>query len=459
MSPREAATELVRRRTARNRLLPFCQFTMPSYESAGHLVLLAEKLEAVERGEITRLMVFMPPRHGKSELCSVRFPAWYLGRNPQRQVIACSYAESLAYTFSYAVRGTIAGPAYQRLWQHRLDTAGAIRWQLAGKGDLRASYIAAGVGGGITGEGADVLVIDDPVKNAEEAASPLQRERVWEWWKMVARPRLQPGGVIVLIMTRWHQNDLAGALLKLASEDPKADQWEVLHFRALDGEHALWPEHYPVAALEATRASIGQSAFEALYQGSPLVPGGNLFKRGWFEIVEAAPADCRLVRFWDMAATEARHGSDPDWTAGSLLGRAPNGTLYVVDMRRLRGTPGANENLVKQTAEMDSKAVPVRMEQEPGSAGVKMIDDYRRRVLFGWDFTGVPSTGSKEVRASPVASQAEAGNIKLVRGPWISAFLDELEMFPKGAHDDQVDALSGALAFLAGARRPVFETS
>ena len=180
---------------------------------------------------------------------------------------------------------------------------------------------------------------------------------------------------------------------------------------------------------------------------------GGKFRREWFEIVEAAPADLRKVRFWDMAATEPKPGKDPDYTAGCLMGISPNRTLYIVDMKRFRGTPQANENLIKQTAELDGKAVPIRMEQEPGSSGVKVIDDYRRRVLMGWDFKGIPSSGSKEVRANPVSSQAEAGNIKLVRGTWINDFLDELEGFPGGGHDDQVDGMSGAFAQLTAGNR------
>lgn len=177
--------------------------------------------------------------------------------------------------------------------------------------------------------------------------------------------------------------------------------------------------------------------------------GGNKFRREWFGIVDVAPADCQKVRFWDMAATEARAGKDPDWTVGALLGLSKQRFLYILDIRRMRGTPGATEALVKQTAELDGKQVPVRMEQEPGSSGIKAIDDYQRRVLMGWDFKGIPSTGSKEVRANPLASQAEAGNIKLVRGAWNNAFLEEAELFPNGSHDDQCDALSAALAQLA----------
>ncbi len=177
--------------------------------------------------------------------------------------------------------------------------------------------------------------------------------------------------------------------------------------------------------------------------------GGSKFHREWFEIVDQAPADAEMVRYWDLAATAPRPGRDPDWTAGCLMGKGKDRTLYVVDMRRMRGTPNAVEQLIRQTAETDGKATKIRMEQEPGASGVKAIDDYARRVLMGFDFKGIKSTGPKEVRANPLASQAQAGNVKLVRGPWIGAFLDEAELFPIGAHDDQVDAASGALAELA----------
>ena len=176
---------------------------------------------------------------------------------------------------------------------------------------------------------------------------------------------------------------------------------------------------------------------------------GDKFKREWFEIVDAAPADLRLVRRWDRAATEAKPGKEPDWTCGCLMGlSAATQTIYITDVKRLRGTPGANERLIKQTAELDGRRVAIRMEQEPGSSGVDTIDHYTRKVLMGWDFKGKRSTGSKEERANPLSAQAEAGNVKLVRGAWIGEFLDELEAFPNGSHDDQVDAASSALSDL-----------
>lgn len=174
-------------------------------------------------------------------------------------------------------------------------------------------------------------------------------------------------------------------------------------------------------------------------------PPGSKFRREWFPIVDASPADARRLRYWDLAATEPKPGADPDWTAGALVA-AKDGRYYVCDLRRARATPAGVEALVRQTAELDGRDVDVWMEQEPGSSGVKVIDDYARRVLPGFTFRGNKTTGSKEVRANPLSAAAEARNVLLVRGPWIGDFLDEAEAFPGGAHDDQVDAVSGALA-------------
>jgi len=173
-------------------------------------------------------------------------------------------------------------------------------------------------------------------------------------------------------------------------------------------------------------------------------PPGTKFQRQWFPIVDQAPAAARSVRFWDLAATEARKGADPDWTVGALVSMH-DGRYYIRDIRRMRGTPQAVEALVAQTAALDTYAIPIWMEQEPGSSGVNTIDHYRRHVLPGYAFYGNRSTGSKEIRANPVSSAAEAGNVLLVRGSWISAFLDEAESFPGGAHDDAVDAVAGAI--------------
>lgn len=174
---------------------------------------------------------------------------------------------------------------------------------------------------------------------------------------------------------------------------------------------------------------------------------GNKFRREWFEVVDEAPANASRVRYWDLAATEPKPGKDPDWTAGVRMSEK-DGIFYVEDIKRLRQTPRHVESLIRQTAELDGRAVDVYMEQEPGSSGVNTIDHYRRRILLGFAFRGNKTTGSKEVRANPLSAAAEAGNVKLVRGPWINAFLDEIESFPLGSHDDQVDSTSGAFEML-----------
>ena len=178
------------------------------------------------------------------------------------------------------------------------------------------------------------------------------------------------------------------------------------------------------------------------------VPDGEKFKRSWFEIVDQVPQECRRVRYWDLAATEPKGGDDPDWTVGARVAEK-DGVYYIEDIRRTRSTPRGVEELILRTAEADGREVDIWMEQEPGSSGVNTIDHYSRRVLRGYPFRGHKTTGSKEVRANPVSSAAEAGNVKLVRGQWINDFIDEAVAFPNGSHDDQVDAVSGAVEILA----------
>lgn len=203
-----------------------------------------------------------------------------------------------------------------------------------------------------------------------------------------------------------------------------------------------------VEEYEKSLAQLDPVTREQLRRGDwNIRPAGSKFRREWFEIVDAAPAGIRKVRYWDLAATEPKPGKDPDWTRGALLGEK-DGIYYVFDIRGTRSTPAGVEALIKQTAELDTKAIEIWIEQEPGSSGVNTIDHYAREVLKGYSVHGHKTTGSKELRANPVSAAAEAGNVKLVRGAWISDFLDEVEAFPGGDHDDQVDAVSGAFEAL-----------
>lgn len=386
----------------------------------------------------------MPPRHGKSELISHWFPVWYLNQFPENRVILTSYEADFAASWGKKVRDTIEENS--SLTVRVMDDARAINnWQTTKGGGMTT----AGVGGPITGKGANILIVDDPVKNAEEANSQVYQEKAFEWWRSTAYTRLEPGGAAIIVMTRWNQNDLAGKLIQ--EMEHGGEKWEVLKLPAIaetddplgrtEGE-ALWPERYNLEALGNIKHSVGSYVWSALYQQSPLPPGGNLFKRQWFEIVEATPEGARKVRYWDLAATEASSSSDPDYTAGCGMARK-DGMFYVYGMQRTRSSPLSVGNLVRQTAEVEGRSTHIFMEQEPGASGKNTVAHYSR-LLAGFVFRGIKSTGSKVERAMPFAAQAEAGNVKLVNGPWVSAFLDEVEAFPLGAHDDQVDAASGA---------------
>lgn len=290
--------------------------------------------------------------------------------------------------------------------------------------------------------------------NSEEANSQTYRDKTWEWWTSTAYTRLEPGGVAVVVETRWHEDDLGGRLLREMEQG--GERWRSICLPALaeandplgrqPGE-ALWPERYDVKALAGIKQAVGSRVWASLYQQSPLPPGGVLFNREWFPVVDAVPADAHSARYWDMAATEARVGSDPDWTAGCLMAEQ-EGIYYIVDIRRVRERPRGVEHLIRQTAELDGTGVDLWIEQEPGASGVNTIDHYSREVLKGFAVRGQRATGSKVERANPLSAAAEAGNVRLVRGAWINIFLDELQSFPLGAHDDQVDAASGAMAKL-----------
>ncbi|NLI61463.1 MAG: phage terminase large subunit, partial [Clostridiales bacterium] len=225
-------------------------------------------------------------------------------------------------------------------------------------------------------------------------------------------------------------------ITQIGWEDPRSSQGEL-----------LWPERFGPEEIEAKKKELGSYAYAGQFQQRPAPAGGGLFKREWFEIVDAAPSHIRKVRYWDFASTEEKIGTDPDYTVGCLMSEK-DGIYYIEDIRRDRLSAMGVERLVKQTAMADTRLVPIWIEEEPGSSGKIVIDHYARKVLVGFAFRGNRATGSKIQRADPFAAAAEAGNVKLVQGNWNAEFLDEIETFPLGAHDDQVDAASGAFSKL-----------
>lgn len=456
---------------AREELLGFTQYTYPGYRANWHHARLAAALDGVLAGRIMRLMVFMPPQHGKSELVSRRFPAYALGRNPELGVVAGSYSADLATEMSRDVQKVIDDKAYRAVFpgtrlasEKDPDLRQAAKFGVPGHD---GKYISVGVGGGITGKSMDIGIIDDPVKSREEAESDAYRRRVWNWYKDDIRTRRRDDSArIVVTMTRWHEDDLAGRLLRAAREDKLADQWTVISLPAICTElkagdprqldEALWPSRFSRIDLETTRVGSGSYAWSALYQQEPVPPGGGMFKRHWFaQRVPVAPGlILRRCRAWDCAATEAVQGNDPDWTVGTLLAQLVDGRWLVEHVVRVRTTPKNVDDLILQTARMDGRQVMIREEEEGGSSGKSVIAAHLR-MLQGFDYAGLRSSGEKSTRWRSFAVQCEGGNVVLpVAASWEREWLDELALVPYGLHDDQADSVALAFNTLA-AHKPL----
>lgn len=387
----------------------------------------------------------MPPRHGKSELCAVRFPAWFLGRNPDKRFILASYASDLAERFSRQVRSVVDSDTYLPIFPGvGMDpvSRSVSAWDLYGR---RGGMKAVGVGGPITGHGAHVLLIDDPIKNREEAESLVMRESVWNWYTSTAYTRLEDNGAVIVVMTRWQEDDLAGRLLEAQRVHARSDQWHVLHMPAINEQgEALWPAKYSADDLERIRVNIGSYDWSALYMGAPAPPEGALVKRAWIQIRPSAPDGMRKCRYWDKAGTVMAG----DYTAGVKIGRTTDGSWWICHATRGQWGPGEREARMRSTAEADGIETLQRIEQEPGSGG-KDSASISVRNLAGFDVQARPVSGDKETRFRPFAAQAEAGNVYMVAGEWNAAYLDEICSFPFGKHDDQVDGTGGAFNELA----------
>lgn len=418
---------------------------MSQYQASAHHERLANALMAVERGETRRLMVTMPPRHGKSELVSVRFPAWYIGRNPDKRVVIASYASDLAQRFSRQVRSVVTSEKFGRMFPgvalNQMSRA-VDAWDIANK---RGGLKAVGVGGPLTGHGGHLIIVDDPVKNREEANSEVVRQSIFDWYTSTLYTRQEENAAICVVMTRWHEDDLAGRLITAMNDDPKADQWEIIHLPAIDDDgNALWPEKYDLQELERIRTNVGDYDWQALYQGSPSAKGGLFFKVGMIEVVDAAPAVMRTCRAWDLGAT----GGAGDPTAGVKIGVSSDNIWYILDIVHGQWESDIVRKTIMQTAQMDGIECQVRLPQDPGQAGKAQANDLTR-MLAGFNVRAEAISGDKAVRAFPLAAQINAGNIKMVKGIWNRDFIEELRTFPMGVHDDRVDATSDGFNTLA----------
>jgi predicted phage terminase large subunit-like protein len=413
---------------------------------ATHHRLLIRELEGLAAGRWDRLMLLLPPGSAKSTYASLLFPPWFLANKPWAHVIAASHTASLARSFGRGVRALIQ-EHYTRLGL-RIDSnnRAAGRFGVVGGG----SYFATGVRGPITGRRADLLLIDDPVKSQAEADSGMARDHLWDWFRSDLVTRLKPGGRICLVMTRWHPDDLGGRLLQ------SADAWRVVRLPALAEQDdllgrtpgdPLWPEWEDAAALRRKRAVLGDRTFEALFQQSPRSSGGRLFKINQL-VITTERARGTSVRAWDLAAS-----TDGDWTVGVLLTRTEEDSYQVTNIMRLQGGPEAVVQAIRDAAASDGSDVVIGLPQDPGQAGRSQIL-YLTKALAGYRVVSSRESGSKETRAMPVASQVNAGAVTLLQAAWNRDFLEELQDFPGGAKDDQVDALSRAFSMVVDTGTP-----
>ena len=449
----KAKAELALRFLTRKRLLPFVERFNPDYSAGWVHKDICRRLEKFSQDVVDqkspRLMLFMPPRHGKSTLASVAFPAWHLGRNPQHEFISCSYSGSLAMGFSRKVRQLLREPTYKTAFQTRLDpdSQSAEAWLTSSGG----GYVAAGVGGGITGKGAHILLIDDPVKNREDAESQNNRDGSWDWYTSTAYTRLAPGGGVLVILTRWHDDDLAGRLLKASGEG--GDDWEVIRYPAIaeedeefrDAGEALHPERYGVDALTRIQKAVGPRDWSALYQQNPVADDGDYFTRDMIRYFDPEEIDLDAMRYyaaWDLAIGKRDRN---DYSVGMVIGVNEYDQLFVMDV--VRGRFDGLE-LVEQILDLYETWRPSIIGIEKGhiemALGPFLEKRVRERGLYEAYFKDL-KTGrrDKEARARAIQGRMQQGMVYLPRdelftGPLVA----ELLRFPNGVHDDQVDALA-----------------
>ena len=428
---------------------------MPEYQSPSHLRALSDALESMERGELKRLMVLMPPRHGKSELISLRFPCWYLARHPEDYIVQAGYAESIALTHSRQARDIFISAEMGRLFpdiRHRPERPGqeviiperqaAHEWGTKQGG----SYYAVGIGGGLTGRGFNIGIIDDPVKDEEEAASQTIRDKVWDWYQKVFRTRAEPNAAIIVVMTRWHQDDLVGRLLRQAKEDPNADQWKVLKFSAIIEGQALWSERYPIDVLKKIQSSIGGRAFESLYQCNPTAAEGQIIKREWWKYFREPPQFERTIHSWDTAFKDKTLN---DYSVCSVWGEAQNG-YYLLDMWRDKVEFPELKRVAVALYERD---IPNLVLVEDKASGQSLIQELQRNTKI--PILPVKVDINKVARANSVTPLIEAGRVFLPENaPWLFDYIEELSAFPNAEHDDQVDSTTQALSFMRGGGEP-----
>lgn len=493
--PQAARAERARRELARRHLIDYSKYVAPWYQPAKHHIYLAEKLERVKRyietkGKegIGRLLICEPAQYGKTEQASRLFPSWVLGDLPDTRIILCSYGADLATENSRHTRNYVGSEAYARLFGNRSavdepvelspESRSVVSWNLK---DHRGSVFAAGVGGGITGRPANLIVIDDPFKSREDAESETYRKKVMSWYRSVIYPRVAntPGAAIIIMHTRWDQEDLAGQLLTQMVSDPDADQWDVVFLPAtalqedeypkteaefrenllrgiyipMGGDplgrqpgEALWRERSDEKKLAATRANMLDQDYMSIFQQLPRMAVGEFFDDDNFKIIEKAPENLQWYRYCDLALGESQTSDKNSSVAVALDEKT--GNLILRDRIKERNL---DEFLAQvKTAMLSDNEVGTEWGIERNNFQRLVVKEFLKdKSLVRVRIRGVDAENDKVSRARPWQLRAKQGHVKLVRGPWNLDFVREVTSFPKGRHDDDVDTVSGGVQMIA----------
>lgn len=416
---------------------------------AKHLLHISAKIAAaLEKGN-ARLIISMPPRHGKSELCSVWLPVWILDRWPEKKVMALSYGADLAEEFGQRVRDIIMEDADPDDGQGllnprchiRKDSARVNRFLTVSGGGMRS----VGLGGAVYGRGADILLLDDYYKNLEEAQSETKRASVFNWFATVAMSRIQKNGSAIIVATRWGTEDLSAQMLELTGS-----KWEEINLAAFANDNdelgrapgePLWPEFYDADRLTELKETMGTYLFSAIYQQAPKKSASGNFDREWIILEDRPPPleNLRLLRSWDMAGTE----SAGDFTAGYKLALdITTNHFWILDGISVQYSSAKVEALVSATAEDDGVECEILIEQEPGSSGKTVINHYLTHILAGYAAHSERHTGDKFTRALPFFAACEFKRVHMIKGAWNDKLLDQCTEMPDGKHDDDVDAVT-----------------
>ena len=436
------------RELGQKRFIKYVERVWPTFISGAHHKRMAEAFERVAEGKLKRLIINMPPRHTKSEFASYLLPSWFLGKFPHKKVIQTSHTAELAVGFGRKVRNLVDSEVYNEIFPSlslQSDSKAAGRWNTSKGGD----YFAIGVGGAVTGKGADLLIIDDPHSEQEAALAAINPDvydKVYEWYTSGPRQRLQPNGAIVIVMTRWSQRDLTGQVLK-ASALRGVEDWEVIEFPAiLPSGNPLWPQFWSIEELEALREELPNSKWQAQYQQNPVGNESAIVKRDWWQWWDREdPPSCDyILQTWDTAFE--KH-SRADYSAGTTWGifypnedrGNPNIILLNVYKKRVE-YPDLKKDVLQEYNYYEPDGVLI----EKKASGAPLIYDLRAMGVPVQEYT--PSRGQDKIaRVNSISDIIASGKVWVPQTRWAEELVDELAAFPSGEHDDLVDATTLAL--------------